>query len=84
MRSILFGILALLALIVVSALGALPGAYPQGGGKSQGSVPQAPVGHRHPTTRDVPDVRESTSADDAMKKIDDNLKKKLGGICRGC
>ena len=35
MRSILFGILALSALIVVSALGALPGAYAQGGGKSQ-------------------------------------------------
>ena len=84
MRSILFGILALSALIVVSALGALPGAYAQGGGKSQGSVPQAPVGHRQPTTRDVPDIPESTSADDVMKKIDDNLKKKIGGICRGC
>ena len=84
MRSISFGILALSALIVVSVLGALPGAYGQGGGKSQGSVPQAPVGHRQPTTRDMPDIAESTSADDAMKKIDDNLKKKLGGICRGC
>ena len=84
MRSILFGILALSALIVVSALGAVPGAYAQGGGKSQGSVPQAPVGHRQPTTRDMRDIAESTSADDAMKKIDDNLKKKLGGICRGC
>jgi hypothetical protein len=100
MRSILFAILALLALIVVSALGAqffvppnsagselqvmLPAAYAQGGGKSQGSVPQAPVGHRQPTTREVPNDRERTSADDAMKKIDDNLKKKLGGICHGC
>ena len=84
MRSILFGILALSALIVVSVLGALPGAYGQGGGKSQGSVPQAPVGHRQPTTRDVPDIAESTSADDVMKKIDDNLRKKIGGICRGC
>ena len=100
MRSILFGMLALLALIIVSALGAqffvppnsagpelqviLPAAYAQGGGKSQGNVPQAPVGHRQPTTREVPNDRERTSADDAMKKIDDNLKKKLGGICRGC
>ena len=100
MQSILFGILALLALIVGSALGAqlfvpphsaglglqviLPDAYAQGGGKSQGNVPQAPVGHRQPTTREVPNDRERTSADDAMKKIDDNLKKKLGGICRGC
>jgi hypothetical protein len=32
----------------------------------------------------VPNVQESHSADDAMKKIDENLKKKLGGICRGC
>jgi hypothetical protein len=84
MRSMLFGILALLALIVVSALGALPSAYAQGGAKNQGSVRQAPVGHRQPTTRDVPNDRQSTSADDAMKKIDDNLKKKLGGICHGC
>ena len=100
MRSILFGILALLAVIVVSALGAqffvpqnsvgpdlrviLPAAYAQGGGKSQGNAPQAPAGHRQPTTRDVPNDRERTSADDAMKKIDDNLKKKLGGICHGC
>ena len=100
MRSILFGTLALLALIVVSALGSqffvppnsagpdlqvfLPRAHAQGAGKSQGNVPQAPVGHRQPTGRDVPNVKESHSADDAMKKIDENLKKKLGGICRGC
>src|SRR5215470_10623043 len=98
MRSILFGILALLALIAVSALTALvspnsarpdlqailSAAHAQGGGKSQGNIPQAPVGHRQPTVKDVPNVRESHSADDAMKKIDENLKKKLGGICRGC
>jgi hypothetical protein len=99
MRSILFGILALLALIAVSALTALilvppnsagpdlqsPSArrHAQGGVKSQGNVPQAPVGHRQPTAKDVPNVHESHSADDAMK-IDENLKKKLGGICRGC
>ena len=69
MRSILFGILALLALIVASALSALilvppnsagpdlqvilPGAHAQGAGKGQGYVPQAPVGHRQPTTQDV-------------------------------
>ena len=100
MRSILFGILALLALIVVSALGAqlfvpphsaglslqviLPDAYAQGGGKSQGNVPQAPVGHRQPTVQDVQNIQESRSADQAMKKIDEDLKKKLQGICRGC
>jgi len=100
MRSILFGILALLALIVVSAFGAqlfirphsaglglqviLPAAYAQGGGKSQGNVPQAPVGHRQPTVQDAQGVQKGSSADQAVKKADDNLKKKLGGICRGC
>ena len=99
MRFILFGILALSALIVVSALGAqlfvpphsaglglqviLPAAYAQGGGKSQGNVPQAPVGHRQPTG-DAQGVQKGSSADRAVKKADDNLKKKLGGICRGC
>jgi len=58
MRPIFFGILVLLALIVVSALGAqffvppnsagsylqvfLPGAYAQGGDKSQRDGPRAP------------------------------------------
>jgi hypothetical protein len=99
MRSIFFGILALLAVVIVSALGAqflvpqksvgpdlqviLPAAYAQGEGKSQGSVPQAPVGHR-PTVQDVQNPQKSHSADEAMRKIDDNLKKKLQSICRGC
>jgi hypothetical protein len=100
MRSILFGILALLALIVVSATSALilvppnsagpdlqvilPGAHAQGGGKSQGYVPQAPVGHRQPTVQDVQNVQKSQSTDEAMRKIDEGLKKKLQGVCRGC
>jgi uncharacterized protein YdeI (BOF family) len=81
MRSILFGILALLALIVVSAL---TDAHAQGGGQSQGNVPQAPVGHRQPTPKGVENVQENSSANDAMRKTDENLKKKLQGICRGC
>jgi hypothetical protein len=100
MRSLLFGILALLALVIVSALGALilvppnsagpdpqvflPGANAQGDGKSQGYVPQALVGHKQPTVQDVRNVQESHSADEAMRKIDEGLKKKLQGICRGC
>ena len=96
MRSFLFGILALLVLIVVSAVNALilvppnsagpdlqvilPGAHAQGGGKSQGYVPQAPVG----PVQDVQNVQKSQSADEAMRKIDEGLKKKLQGICRGC
>src|ERR1700751_4010481 len=100
MRSILFGILALLALIVVSAISAiilvppnsagpdlqviLPGAHAEGGGKSQVFVPLAPVAHRQPTVRDVQNVQENHSANEAMRKIDEDLKKKLQGICRGC
>jgi hypothetical protein len=100
MRSILFGILALSALIVVSALGSqffvppnsagpdlqvfLPRAHAQGAGKSQGNVPQAPVGHRQPTAQGVQGVQKGSSTDRAVKKADDNLKKKLQGICRGC
>jgi len=83
MRSIVFGILALLALIVISALG-VPGALAQGGGKSQRDGPQAPVGHRQPTAQDAQAVQKGTSADQAVKKADDNLKKKLQGICHGC
>jgi len=47
------------------------------------NIPQAPVGHRQPKTQDVQGVREN-SADRTMKEIDDNLKKKLNGICRHC
>jgi hypothetical protein len=47
------------------------------------NTPQAPVGHRQPKAQDVRGVQEN-SADQAMKKIDENLKKKLNGICHGC
>jgi hypothetical protein len=49
------------------------------------STRQAPVGHRQPTAQDVQGARlQDNSADQAMKKIDDDLDKKLKGICRGC
>ena len=48
------------------------------------STRQAPVGHRQPTAEDVEGVRQDNSADQAMKKIDDDLDKNLKGICRGC
>ena len=47
------------------------------------NIPQAPVGHRQPKTQDVQGVQEN-SADRTMKQIDENLKKKLNGICRRC
>jgi hypothetical protein len=90
----------LLAVIVVSALGAqffvppngvgpdlqliVPAAYAQHEGKGQGSVTGAPAGHRQPTVQDLQNVQKSYSADEAMRKMDDNLKKNLQGICRGC
>jgi hypothetical protein len=99
MRSIFFGILALLALIVVSALGArffvppnsggpdlqviAPGALAQSGDKSQRDGPQAPVSHRQPTAQGVQGVQKGSSADQAVQKADEGLKKKLS-ICRGC
>ena len=48
------------------------------------SVRQAPIGHRQPTAQDVQSAQEGNSADEAMKKIDEDLDKKLKGICRGC
>jgi hypothetical protein len=75
MRSILIGIFALSALIVV-----LPHAHAQGA-KNQGT---APVGHRQPTAQDAQGVQERGSVDQATKKADERLKKKLQGICRGC
>ena len=48
------------------------------------SVRPAPVGHRQPTAQDVQGAPEDNSADQAMKKMDQDLDKKLKGICRGC
>jgi len=78
MRSIVV-ILVLLPLIIV-----LLGAHAQGGDRSLRDLLQAPVGHRQPTVQDAQDIRENSSADQAMRKIDADLKKKLQGICRGC
>lgn len=43
----------------------------------------APVGHRQPTVRDVPPPSEN-SAEEAMKKMDQDLDRKVRSICRGC
>jgi len=45
---------------------------------------QAPVGHRQPTAQDVQGAQQDNSADETMKKIDEDLDRKLKGICRGC
>jgi hypothetical protein len=52
------------------------------------STRPAPVGHRQPSAQDVQGAQQgaqqNNSADQAMKKMDENLDKKLKGICRGC
>ena len=48
------------------------------------STRPAPVGHRQPKTQDVQGAQQDNSADQAMKKMDQDLDKKLKGICRGC
>jgi hypothetical protein len=79
MRSIVIGIPVLASLIVV-----LLGAHAQGGARSLRDLLRAPVGHRQPTVQNVQDIQEKSSADQAMKKIDEDLRKKLQSICRGC
>ena len=82
--------MALLALIGV------PGAIAQSGSKGtsvgstiNGTVPEAPVGHRQPRASDVPnqtsDVpNEKNSTIDLLAKENANLDKKIKSICRGC
>ena len=82
--------MALLALIGV------PGAIAQSGSKGtsvgstiNGTVPEAPVGHRQPRASDVPnetsDVpNEKNSTIDLLAKENAMLEKKIKSICRGC
>lgn len=43
----------------------------------------APAGHRQPRTKDAPVDNPSISEEDA-KKMDEELNRRLKGICRGC
>jgi hypothetical protein len=45
-------------------------------------VHPAPVGHRQPTARKVPTAHNS--AERAAKKMDQDLDRKVKGICKGC
>jgi hypothetical protein len=47
-----------------------------------GSIPQAPVGHRQPRAGDVPNEKNLSS--DPVSKEDAMLDKKIKSICRGC
>jgi len=81
--------MALLALIGV------PGAIAQSGSKGtsvgstiNGTVPEAPVGHRQPRASDVPQTsdvpNEKNPTLDLLAKENANLDKKIKSICRGC
>jgi hypothetical protein len=43
----------------------------------------APEGQRQPSARDVP-AGQDNSAEQAMKKMDQDLDRKVKSICRGC
>ena len=80
--------MALLALIGV------PGAIAQSANKGtsvgatiNGTVPEAPVGHRQPRASDVPQTsdvpNEKNPTLDLLAKENANLDKKIKSICRG-
>ena len=82
--------MALLALIGV------PGAVAQSGSKGttvgstiDGTVPEAPVGHRQPRAGDVPQTsglsnEKNDLSSDPLAKENAKLDKTIKSICRGC
>jgi hypothetical protein len=49
-----------------------------------GSVPEAPVGHRQPRADDVPNEKSLSDPNSTQNKEDAALDKKIKSICRGC
>jgi hypothetical protein len=49
-----------------------------------GSIPDAPIGHRQPRPGDVPDEKNLSDPNAAQNKEDAALDKKIKSICRGC
>ena len=81
------GLLALLVLFGGAETVAQSGTQnsPSIGRTINGSIPQAPIGHRQPRASDLPDEHEKNllNANDAMSKEDAALDKKIKSICRG-
>jgi hypothetical protein len=85
----------IISMALLALIGA-PGAIAQSGSKGtsvgstiNGTVPEAPVGHRQPRASDVPnqtsDVpNEKNSTIDLLAKENAMLEKKIKSICRGC
>jgi hypothetical protein len=79
----------IISMALLALIGA-PGAIAQSGSKGtsvgstiNGTVPEAPVGHRQPRASDVPD-NEKNLSNDPISKEDAILDKKMKNICRGC
>ena len=49
-----------------------------------GSIPDAPIGHRQPRPSDGPDEKNLGNPNDPINKEDAALDKKIKSICRGC
>jgi hypothetical protein len=84
-------IISMALLVLIGATGAVAqsGKGTSVGTTINGSVPEAPVGHRQPrasdvpnATSDVPDEKNPTL--DLLAKENANLDKKIKSICRGC
>ena len=76
---------AIVVLIGAPTAIAQTGTGSSGTTKSSGTgVPQAPVGHRQPTARDVPNEKNLSNPNDPINKEDAILDKKIKSICRGC
>ena len=84
----------IISMALLALIGA-PGAIAQSGSKGtsvgstiNGSVPEAPVGHRQPRASDVPQTsdvpNEKNPTLDLLAKENANLDKKIKSICRGC
>jgi hypothetical protein len=84
----------IISMALVALIGT-PGAIAQIGSKGtsagssiNGTVPEAPVGHRQPRASDVPnatgDIPKKGKLPDLLAKENVQLDKKIKSICRGC
>ena len=84
----------IISMALLALIGA-PGAIAQSGSKGtsvgstiNGTVPEAPVGHRQPRASDVPnatsDMPNEKNLPDLLAKENATLEKKIKSICRGC
>jgi hypothetical protein len=85
----------IISMALLALIGA-PGAVAQSGSKGttvgstiNGTIPEAPVGHRQPRAGDVPQTsglsnEKNDPSSDPLAKENAILDKKMKSICRGC